>query len=82
MNETETNKLRWKCRRGMRELDVVLLQYLEQFYPDANDKTRATFERVLDMQDPELYFLILGKTTSDDKDVSDVVATLRNLPRH
>jgi antitoxin CptB len=78
----ETNKLRWKCRRGMRELDVVLLHYLERHYPDANAKNRATFERMLDMQDPELYFLILGKTTTDDKDVSDVVATLRNTPRH
>lgn len=79
---SETNRLRWKCRRGMKELDIVLLHYLERHYPGADDKTRATFERMLNMQDPELYLLILGKTTTDDKDVGDVITTLRNSPRH
>ncbi len=77
----ETNELRWKCRRGMRELDLMLLYYLEHDYPGADEEAKQAFEKILDMQDPELYFLILGKSEIDDPAIIDVIEALRNARR-
>lgn len=79
---TEANRLRWKCRRGMKELDIVLLHYLERHYPDADGDKQRAFERLLDMQDPELYLLILQKTISDDSDIRNVIDVLRTASGH
>lgn len=79
---TDSSRLRWKCRRGMKELDVVLLHYLERHYPGADGDQKLAFEKILDMQDPELYLLILQRTTSDDRDIRDVIEILRNASRH
>jgi antitoxin CptB len=79
---TEVNRLRWKCRRGMKELDVVLLHYLERHYPDTDGGKQRAFEKLLDMQDPELYLLILQRTVADDSDIRDVVEILRHASGH
>lgn len=78
---SELNRLRWKCRRGMKELDTLLLYYLEQHYLDSSETQKKAFEILLDMQDPELYFLVLGKTSNNDKDISAIVSILQNTTR-
>lgn len=48
------SRLRWQCRRGTRELDVLLLRYLEQRYPEMGESEKAGFEAFLNLQDPVL----------------------------
>lgn len=69
-------RLRWQCRRGMRELDVVVMRYLEQRYPTATPTQRRAFETVLEMQDPTILAYLTGQAAPDDKDVVDVIAEL------
>ena len=57
-------KLRWRCRRGMRELDEATRAYLDTHYETASQEDKNLFLELLDMQDPELFRLISGK----DKD--------------
>jgi antitoxin CptB len=76
---SEAGRLRWKCRRGMKELDELLVHYLQQHYPQAADTMQRAFERLLDMQDPELYALLLGKADTDDQAIADVTDALRRL---
>jgi len=59
------SKLRWHCRRGMRELDEAMRAYLDHHYDDATDGERASFEALLGMQDPELYRHVCGKDRDD-----------------
>ena len=61
IDATELSKLRWRCRRGMRELDEAMLAYLENHYVSAPLEERKSFERLQEMQDPELFQLISGK---------------------
>jgi len=56
------SRLRWHCRRGMRELDVVLARYLEDVYPQASDAERRAFEALLDLQDPDLMSFLVGRS--------------------
>lgn len=74
---SDGDRLRWRCRRGMRELDVLLTRYLDQFYSDASSDEQAAFRRLLDAPDPELFALLLGRTEAADDLEQDVVRRLR-----
>ena len=54
-------KLKWHCRRGMKELDVLLTQYLEQNYDKASKIEQQAFENLLKLSDNELYALLILK---------------------
>lgn len=66
----------------MRELDTVLLYYLEHHYTGAGRRQQAVFEQLLERPDPELYLLLMGKTPAEHEDVEALVNILRNVPRH
>jgi antitoxin CptB len=69
-------RLRWRCRRGMRELDVVLGRYLDQHYPHASPTERRAFEALLDEQDPQLFAYVMGRESPSDTDQINVIARL------
>ena len=56
--------LRWRCRRGMRELDVLLERYLAERWPGAAAAERAAFAGLLELSDPDLAALCLGHVTA------------------
>jgi len=55
-------RLRWLCRRGMRELDVLLSSFLEQEYPRLEAPLKADFAALLESQDPEIWAYLLGRS--------------------
>ena len=61
----------------MRELDVLLVRYLEQEYPSASATEREAFVRILELQDPELFGYLVGRTTPEDDAVRHVIARIR-----
>lgn len=67
-------KLRWRCRRGMRELDVLLIKFLELRYADLDQANKELFEAVLELQDPDLYAMLTGKLVSDSPEVRSMIA--------
>ena len=71
--------LKWHCRRGMRELDVVLGSYLENSYQDADPSEQKAFERLLQLEDPRLFALLMGYETTDNSDERAVLAKLGTL---
>jgi antitoxin CptB len=56
----ELGKLRWRCRRGMQELDVLLARYMEEQFRSASKAEQDAFRRLLESQDQELYGYCLG----------------------
>ncbi|MFK7860624.1 MAG: succinate dehydrogenase assembly factor 2 [Granulosicoccus sp.] len=61
VDTTTLSKLRWRCRRGMRELDEAMLIYLNNHFEEASEAERADFVALQEMQDPELFGLVSGK---------------------
>jgi len=66
-------KLAWRCRRGTKELDVLMQRYLNNCYQTASEDLQHAFERMLDMQDPELYDLLIGRQDSEDQNINKVI---------
>jgi antitoxin CptB len=56
----EQGRLRWRCRRGMKELDILLTRYLDQRFCSASPQEQAEFRGLLDRPDPEIYAYCLG----------------------
>jgi len=61
IDKATLSKLRWRCRRGMRELDEAMLAYLDNHYAQASLDERAIFVQLQELQDPELFRLVSGK---------------------
>lgn len=70
-------RLRWQCRRGMRELDVLLTRFLDESYPTADDAEKAAFARLLELSDPELIGYLLRGERADEAVLERVLAQLR-----
>jgi antitoxin CptB len=69
----------WRCRRGMRELDLLLLRWLEQRYEQASPAQRAQFEALLEVPDPQLAaWLLQGAAPAAHFAV--LIETLRQAP--
>ena len=56
----ELGRLRWRCRRGMKELDVLLTRYMDERYCGASNAEQQAFKLLLETQDPVLYGYCLG----------------------
>ncbi len=54
-------RVRWRCRRGLLELDIVLSRFVERHYPGLDAVGCAAFDALLDMPDAELWDMITGK---------------------
>ena len=54
-------RVRWRCRRGLLELDIVLGRFVKQRYTMLNNEQRIIFDELLDLPDTELWDLITGK---------------------
>lgn len=76
---SELSRLRWLCRRGMKELDVVMTQYLDTHYEIASEVEKESFKHLLDMQDPDLYALLLGQEICSNNDIQNLLVSLRTL---
>jgi len=73
----QAGRLAWRCRRGMKELDLVLTRYLRERWPAAAEVERAAFERILELPDPVLAGYLMGREDSPDPDMAMVLAVLR-----
>jgi antitoxin CptB len=74
------SKLRWQCRRGTRELDVLLLRYLETRYARLAESEKEEFRALLDLQDPELIgYLLQGVPPVPE--IADVVHAILDQAR-
>ncbi len=77
--QRQMGRLRWRCRRGMKELDVLLERYLEQCLVAAEASEREAFEGLLEYQDPELMAFFTGRAQPQDPALSQVVERIRGF---
>ena len=71
------HKLAWRCRRGTRELDLLLQRFVDKHYQTVSAELQRSFETMLEMQDPELYDLLTRRKVSSDQNVNKVIEYIR-----
>jgi len=71
------NKLRWGCRRGMLELDILLADFFEKLYDDLPMKEKLVFQALLIEADQTLLGYFMGHEVPEDKEILNVVEKIR-----
>jgi antitoxin CptB len=65
-NPERLRRLRWRARRGLLENDIVLSRYLDLHAETMNEAAIEALDRLLDLSDPELLELILGRREPEE----------------
>jgi antitoxin CptB len=75
----EVTHLKWHCRRGMRELDLLLVTYCEQFYATAAVTEQQTFIDLLELQDDLIYDYLFGEKPPDTVAMAALVSKIKTV---
>ena len=73
MTEIETKRAVWHSRRGMLELDVLLMPFAEKAYPGLTTEDQALYRRLLECEDPDLFTWFLEHQMPEDVDLKRMV---------
>ncbi len=73
----ELARLRWRCRRGMRELDLLMTGWLENQYGSASPAQRAAFRQLLEVPDPLLLAWLTGREAPGEPSLGRLVDAIR-----
>lgn len=74
----DIKKIIWTCRRGMLELDVILIPFAKQYFEQLSEQQQAVFVRLLDEADPDLFNWLMGHGKPDDSELAEMVVTVRD----
>ena len=75
--DAELKRLRWRCRRGMKELDQLLVRWLDSEYASASERERGVFLKLLDCEDDRLWRWFLGYEAPPDAELAALVQRIR-----
>lgn len=67
------NRLWWHSRRGMLELDVLLIPFLEEAYRDLNAEDQARYSKLLTCEDVDMFEWFMQRSRPDDADLQRIV---------
>ena len=77
---SELSRLRWRCRRGMLELDILLGTFLDNGYLEVSQEVQTAFEKLLTYQDQRLQDLLFGDEQEDEARIADVIQRIKDQP--
>lgn len=77
MIEKEFDRIRWRCRRGLLELDIVLARFLDAHYAGLSGDDRRVLAVLLEYPDVDLWRLVSGKDEPEDERLRTVLDLLR-----
>ena len=74
----QVSKLKWKCRKGVRELDILLTRYLDNIFVTSPTIEQDIFKEFLEKDTYEILDILMDKKDFDQK-FSNIVSILRTL---
>ena len=77
MSDAALARLRWRCRRGLLELDLLLQKFLDTGYAELTPRQGDAFERLLALADAELLMFMQGTAHPTDPELAQLVTTIR-----
>ena len=76
LSARERDRIRWRCRRGMLELDLVLTRFLDAHLDHLDDTQLDAFNGLLMRPDPELLDLVMGRSEGRNPHECSVLALI------
>lgn len=69
----EENELFWHSRRGMLELDVLLVPFLKEAYPSLEEDDKRRYKQLLECEDQDMFSWFMQKAEPSDPDIKRIV---------
>ena len=63
----EISRVIWKCRKGIREIDILLSRYTEKVYPTLDKKQQDMYVEFIDLDTYEILDMLVNNKTCDKK---------------
>jgi len=73
VEQTELNRLFWHSRRGMLELDVLLVPFTQDVYATLSEDDRALYRRLLSCEDQDMFGWFMERNESEDSELQRMV---------
>ena len=77
--QLDAKQLVWRCRRGVRELDVLFNRFLDSEYDNLSSAEKLDFQRLLEVQDPVIMDWLFEKYDAEDEGIAAIVQRLKVL---
>ncbi len=74
---SNVERLRWQCRRGMLELDVLLQAFLDQHYTDLPPRLQRLFIELLSLPDPVIHAWCVGGEPPENEEFGELISAIR-----
>lgn len=77
---TTKNKIErvlWQCRRGMLELDKILIKFVNKFYMQMSEEKKQIFQELLQFPDQDLLQFLVGNELPADTKFWDIILVIR-----
>jgi antitoxin CptB len=78
ISDHQKAKLKFQCRRGMLELDLILQKFLDKHLDTLTVQDGLFFEQLLREQDPDLYAFLMGYETPNSEELKEIVAFIQS----
>ena len=73
VEDVELNRLYWHSRRGMLELDVLLVPFVKEVYPHLNAEDREGYRKLLECEDQDMFGGFMERSESPDPELQRMV---------
>ena len=68
--DADARRVLWRCRRGMKELDILLERFARDRYASAPEAQKRAFARLLELPDPDLADYLFGHATPEEPELA------------
>ena len=82
MVSTEKSVILWRCRRGTKEMDLLLQQFVAEHYDHLTPAEQTAFKRLLDQADPDIMDWVMGKAEPPTAEIKGLIAIIRTIGLH
>lgn len=73
VEQSELNRLFWHSRRGMLELDVLLVPFVQEVYPTLDAENQARYRKLLECEDQDMFGWFMQRGEPEDADLRHIV---------
>ena len=76
-DQNKLNQLRWRCRRGMLELDQMLIPFFDKQFSGLTPAEQQMFTHLLAQEDPSIFAWLMGHEKPNDKEIQHIVRLIK-----
>lgn len=76
--ENDIAKIRWQCKRGMLELDLILLEFFDNKFLRLSAELQSDFIQLLSYPDPVLFAWLMGNSPAADFELSNIIQLINS----